>query len=128
MSTSVRAAPRAKNTLTVWHERVTVRQGDDALEVTARVYPDAGIVVLEKARVDGAGGAVRLIREIAVALFELYPETMEDARLVLYQPVTGATTRSRYLEWTPTERAIHGWHGALRDELVQLTGDRSLPK
>jgi hypothetical protein len=128
MSPSVRAPTRAKITLTVWHERITVRQGDDRLETTARVYPDAGIVVLEEASVEGAGGAVRFVREIAVELFKLYPETMEDARLVLYQPVTGATTRSRYLEWTPTERRIDGWHTALRAELVARTGDRSLPK
>jgi hypothetical protein len=128
MTVAARRSTRIQPDPTVWLERVTVRQGDDGLEATARVYPDAGIVVLEEVQVDGAGGAVRYIREIAVELFKLYPETMEDARLVLYQPVTGATTRSRYLEWTPAARRIDGWHTALRAELVARTGDRSLPR
>ena len=41
--------------VTVWLERVVLRgAGGETLEVRARVYPDAGIVVLEEVSSDGS--------------------------------------------------------------------------
>jgi hypothetical protein len=125
--TSIRPARRSstkREPVTAWRERLVV---DDDLEVIARVYPDAGIVVLEELGVRGGASVVSKIEEIALELTALFPETMDAARVVLFQPVNMWTTRPRYMEWCGMARGGDGWTPVFRGEIVSMTGDRTLP-
>ncbi|NJK46734.1 MAG: hypothetical protein HC933_22995 [Pleurocapsa sp. SU_196_0] len=94
-----RALARRKDR-TVWRECVTLEtQTGDALEIEARIYPDAGVVVLKEIGDRGGSSVVGRIEEIALELTARYPETMDTARITLFQPANMWTTRPRYLEW-----------------------------
>ena len=118
---------RAKSTSIVKHEQLTVGSGSEALEISLRIYPGANIIVLEELGERGGSSAVSLIEEIAFELMRLCPEVMDEARVFLYQPVQMWTTRSRYLEWRRAIRAIDGWSSVPRADVVELSGDPSLP-
>ena len=101
--------------------------GGETLEVRARLYPDAAIVVLEEIASDGSLSVVADVREILLELARLYPETLEDARVAMVQPRNMWSTRLRYMEWEPAEPVSAGWQPIWRQELVRLTKDTSLP-
>ena len=114
---------------TIWRERISLRtKRGETLEIMVRLYPDAGLVVLEEIG-DRAGGSsvVGRIDEIALELTARYPETMDTARITVYQPANMWTTRPRYMEWRRAARAIDGWTPVWRQELVKRTGDHGLP-
>lgn len=101
--------------------------GGETLEVRARLYPDAAIVVLEEISSDGSLSVIADVREILLELAPLYPETMEDARVAMVQPRNMWTSQLRYMEWRPAEPISAGWRPVWRQELVRLTKDTSLP-
>ena len=114
--------------ITVWLERVVLHgAGGETLEVRARLYPDAGIVVLEEVSSDGSLSVVADVREILLELARLYPETLAEARVAMVQPRNMWSTRLRYMEWRPAEPVSLGWRPVWRQELVRLTKDTSLP-
>jgi len=122
--------PRAhrRAPVTVWLERVVLRgAGGETLEVRARIYPDAGIVVLEEVSSDGSLSVIADVREILLELARLYPETLAEARVAMVQPRNMWSTRLRYMEWRPAEPVSLGWRPVWRQELVRLTKDTSLP-
>ena len=114
--------------ITVWLERVVLHgAGGETLEVRARLYPDAGIVVLEEVSSDGSLSVVADVREILLELARIYPETLEEARVAMVQPRNMWSTRLRYMAWEPAEPVSAGWRPVWRQELVRLTKDTSLP-
>ena len=93
-----------RSPVTIWLERVVLHgAGGETLIVSARVYPDAGIVVLEEVSSDGSLSVVADVREILLELARLYPETLEEARVAMVQPRNMWSTRLRYMEWEPAE-------------------------
>ena len=96
--------------ITVWLERVVLHgAGGETLEVRARVYPDAGIVVLEEVSSDGGLSVVADMRDILLELAWRYSEMLEEARVATVQPRNMWSTRLRYMEWEPAEPVSAGW-------------------
>ncbi len=112
----------------MWLERIVLHgTSGETLEVRARLYPDAAIVVLEEIASDGSLSVVADVREILLELARLCPQTLAEARVAMVQPRNMWTTRLRYMEWTQAEPISLGWKPIWRQELVRLTKDTSLP-
>jgi hypothetical protein len=114
-----RRSSRAKSALAVWCEQLRIVHGSDTLEIRVRIYPEAKVIVIEELGERNGLSAVSLIAEIALELMRICPETMDEARVFLYQPISMWTTRSRYLEWRRAIRAIDGWSSVRRDRATQ---------
>jgi hypothetical protein len=117
------AARRTREEITVWYDEIVLGE----LVVDVRVYPDADLVLLEETSETQGSSVIGEIRELVLELNSRYPETMADARVVVFQPPGSTLTRSRYLEWRLAIPAARGWTPVERRELVKRTRDRMLP-
>jgi hypothetical protein len=130
LETAAPRKPRRRKDITVWQEHVIVSgAGGETLEVLVRLYPDAepSVVVLEEIASNGGLSVVSRVREILLELTQLYPETLEDAIVALYQTRCTWSSRGRYLEWRLAEPISAGWKPVLRQTHERLSGDTRLP-
>jgi hypothetical protein len=107
----------------VWYDEIVL--GD--LVVDVRVYPDADLVILEETSEAQGSSVIGEIRDLVLELNLRYPETMADARVIVFQPPGPTRTRSRYLSWRVAIPAARGWTPVERRDLVKRTRDRTLP-